>query len=1029
MSDSERDFSSDEEQDTKEVKHEEEYEEDDDYDEEYEHPTKKSRSARNMFIDTEAAVDDEEEEEEEEEDYERSEEAEAASIEKSYLDERSHRQLDRSRQYQDEMDAEELAEQINQRYKSQSQGFRGNVDHVPQNLLMPDVKDPKLWCIRCKPGKERDIVFNMMRKYFDMEYSQHPVQILSIFTRDNLKGYLYVESESKAFVQRAIEQTNNVYMSRMTLVPIKEMTDVLTIRGKESEIKPGSWARVKRGKYAGDLCQIIEISESTDAVRIKIIPRLELKKKGIMGDKKRKKETERPPQKLFNPNDVDKSDHQLSKSKGYWIYGSDMFNKEGYLEKEMKIISLDINGINPTLDEITKFSGGAIGENQMDLAELSITSGSAIASTEDFFVGEHVEVTEGELINLHGIVKSVDNEIVSIIPADSEELDTGLLTFPANQLRKRFLEGDHVKVINGKHKDETGLVLKIVGSIITVLSDLTLKEIVVFSKDLRAATEITSTVSTIGPYDIHDLVQIGYNNVGVIIKIDRDMCKVLDNYGQVQQISSKNLGQKHNRKALATDAHGNTISPGDTVQTTDLQKRKAVILHVYRGLAFLYSREYPENEGVFYEKTDNILLVNGKNMKDDDGFAKPFGSYSKRNNSQNRNNRRNNFGGRGGGRGRRGRDSILGKTVTLKSGPFKGYLGIVKDCTDDMVRVELHTNSKIIPTERSNVQLQGENQDNQNHYGGYSGRISDGGRTPMYSGAKTPRTPSYRYDGSTPNPYSDGSKTPAWDAGSRTPGYSMGSKTPAWDADSSANSRNNYGQSSYSNSLSDNVSSNYGNIPATPAYGTVATPADVETPYNPTTPAPFTPSIPQTPGGIPSTPGGPLYPNAGSVRPTTPYTPADYTPGTQFTNPATPFMPTGGDYALSEVDEILPTVTDDWATEEIEVTIVPCEEDRFNYGVYDGQHGVIEKVERHNCRVILNQNNSVLDIPTKFLKPVYPDKKKQQVKIISGKYKNKIGNLHSIDGSDAIVRMLNASDITILNLNMLAKYHPLIIKE
>jgi len=38
----------------------------------YQHPAKKSRSARNMFIDTEAAVDDEEEEEEEEEDYDRS---------------------------------------------------------------------------------------------------------------------------------------------------------------------------------------------------------------------------------------------------------------------------------------------------------------------------------------------------------------------------------------------------------------------------------------------------------------------------------------------------------------------------------------------------------------------------------------------------------------------------------------------------------------------------------------------------------------------------------------------------------------------------------------------------------------------------------------------------------------------------------------------------------------------------------------------------------------------------------------------
>ncbi|ORX44147.1 transcription elongation factor Spt5 [Piromyces finnis] len=1010
MSDSERENYSDEEiEHNSKLKQEDDYDEDDDYDEEYE-----SRSARNMFIDTEAAVDDEEEEEEEE-DYDRKEAEAAASIEKSYLDERSHRQLDRSRQYQDEMDAEELAEQFKQRYASQSHGFRGNVDHVPQNLLMPD------------PGKERDIVFNMMRKYFDMEYSEHPVQILSIFTRDNLKGYLYIESESKAFVQKAIEQTNNVYMSRMTLVPIQEMTDVLTIRSKEAEIKPGSWARVKRGKYQGDLCQIIEITESTDAVRVKIIPRLELKKKGLLDNKKRKKEEGRPPQKLFNPNDVDKSDHNLSKSKGYWIYGSDMFNKDGYLEKEMKIISLDTNNINPTLDEITKFTGGAIGENQTDLAELSITSGTAVASTEDFFVGEHVEVTEGELINLHGIVKSVDNDIVSIIPADSEELDTGVLTFAANQLRKRFLEGDHVKVINGKHKDETGLVLKIVGTIITVLSDLTLKEIVVFSKDLKAAAEITSTIATIGPYDIHDLVQIGYNNVGVIIKIERDMCKVLDNYGQVQTISSKNLGQKHNRKGLASDAYGNTISPGDTVQTTDSQKRKAVILHVYRGLAFLYSREYPENEGVFYEKTDNILLVNGKNMKDDDGFSKPFGSYSRKNfqnRNNNNNNRRNNIRGRG---GRRGRDNLLGRTVTLTKGPFKGYLGIVKDCSGDMVRVELHTNSKVITAPRDEVHEQGENYSNQNYsHGGYSGRISDGGRTPMYSGAKTPRTPSYRYDGSktpsyrydgsTPNPYSDGSKTPAWDAGSRTPGYNMGSKTPAWDADSSANSRNSYGQSSYSNSESG--TSNYAQIPATPAYGA----ADVETPYNPATPAPFTPSIPQTPG-IPSTPG-PLYPNTGSVRPTTPFTPADYTPGTQFTNPATPFMPTGGDYALSNVDDLLPTATDDWATEEIEVVIVPKNGEEFNFGVYNNQHGVIEKVDKHHCQVILDQNNSNITIPTKFLEPVCPDQKKQQVKVIIGKNRNQIGNLHSIDGNDGIVRMVNASDIKCMNLKALAKYRP-----
>lgn len=700
-----------------------------------------------------------------------------------------------------------------------------------------------------------------------------------------------------------------------------------------------------------------------------------------------------------------------------------MFNKEGYLEKEMKIVSLDTEGINPTLDEITKFTGGAINENEVDLAELSITSGSAVPTTDDFYVGEHVEVTNGELINLHGVVKSIDNEIINIEPADGS-LETGLLSFAANQLRKRFLEGDHVKVINGKHKDETGLVIKISNSIVTIVSDLTLKEIVVFSKDLRAATEITSTVSVVGQYDIHDLVHIGYNNVGVIIKIDRDMCRVLDNYGKIQNVSFKRLGQKLTRKPMGTDAHGNTIAIGDTVQTSGLQKKKGIILHIYRGLVFMYSREYTDNEGVFYEKSENVVLISGKgvsniNNKDNDGFAKPFGSF------------KNNFqhNGRNGGNNRfnrrRRNDSLAGKTVTISRGPFKGYLGIVKDSNEEQVRVELHTNSKVVSVPRDNIQIQGENYaaSGNNNYGNYSGRISDGGRTPMYSGAKTP---SYRYDGSTPNPYSDGSKTPAWDAGSRTPGYNMGSKTPAWDADSTSNNRPtpSYSGSNYSSSIGENQSSNFSRIPATPAYGAVATPGDVETPYNPATPAPFTPSIPQTPGGIPSTPG-PLYPNAGSARPTTPFTPSEFTPGTQFTNPATPFMPTGGDYALSELDELLPTATDDWATEEIEVVIVPNKDEKYSYGVYDGQHGVIEKVDNHVCQVILDQNNSNMSIPTKFLEPVCPDQKKQQVKVIMGKYKNQIGNLHSIDGPDGIVRMFNASDIKCMNLKALAKYRPI----
>ena len=50
-----------------------------------------------------------------------------------------------------------------------------------------------------------------------------------------------------------------------------------------------------------------------------------------------------------------------------------------------------------------------------------------------------------------------------------------------------------------------------------------------------------------------------------------------------------------------------------------------------------------------------------------------------------------NFGGRfgGGGRGGRGHDALVGKCIKIKSGPYKGYRGRVKEVTGVLVRVEL----------------------------------------------------------------------------------------------------------------------------------------------------------------------------------------------------------------------------------------------------------------------------------------------------------------------------------------------------
>jgi transcription elongation factor SPT5 len=105
-----------------------------------------------------------------------------------------------------------------------------------------------------------------------------------------------------AHVISAVQGMSNVYASKIRLVPVNEMVDCLTIKVKTTELKVGSWVRMKRGKYAGDLGQVLEVSEIGDTATIKLIPRLDLSKD--VSAKRKGGVDIRHPQKLFNINDV-----------------------------------------------------------------------------------------------------------------------------------------------------------------------------------------------------------------------------------------------------------------------------------------------------------------------------------------------------------------------------------------------------------------------------------------------------------------------------------------------------------------------------------------------------------------------------------------------------------------------------------------------------------------------------------------------------------------------------------------------------
>ncbi|KAJ3361315.1 transcription elongation factor spt5 [Kappamyces sp. JEL0680] len=183
-------------------------EEDDDDDEEEDdgRPKKKQKrkmNARSIFIEDQARVDDEDEDDDDDDAEDGFEYADdGVDAEQTFRDQARYRKLDKQRDQQQDEDAEVIAARLKERY-GRTAGFgefRGDSSTTPQAVLIPSVNDPKLWMVKCKPGAEKTIVFNLCRKFLNLENSKKPLEIMSCFYRDSLKGYIYIEADRQAHV-------------------------------------------------------------------------------------------------------------------------------------------------------------------------------------------------------------------------------------------------------------------------------------------------------------------------------------------------------------------------------------------------------------------------------------------------------------------------------------------------------------------------------------------------------------------------------------------------------------------------------------------------------------------------------------------------------------------------------------------------------------------------------------------------------------------------------------------------------------
>ncbi|KAE8731825.1 putative transcription elongation factor SPT5-like protein 2 [Hibiscus syriacus] len=880
-------------------------------------------------------------------------------------------------------DVEALERSIQARYaRSSHTEYDEETTDVEQQALLPSVRDPKLWMVKCAIGRERETAVCLMQKFIDKGTE---LQIRSVIALDHLKNYIYVEADKEAHVREAVKGLRNIFATKIMLVPIREMTDVLSVESKAIDLSRDTWVRMKIGTYKGDLAQVVDVDNVRQRVTVKLIPRIDLQALAnkLEGREIAKKKAFVPPPRFMNVDEVRelhiRVEHRRDPVTGaYFENIGGMLFKDGFLYKTVSMKSISAQNIKPTFDELEKFrTPNASGGEMVGLSTLF--SNRKIGH---FMKGDAVIVVKGDLKNLKGWVEKVEEENVHIRPEMKGLPKT--LAVNEKELCKYFEPGNHVKVVSGTKEGATGMVVKVEQHVLIILSDTTKEHIRVFADDVIESSEVTTGITKIGEYELHDLVLLDNNSFGVIIRVESEAFQVLKGVPERPDVSLVKLREikcKLEKKFNVQDKYRNTVSVKDVVRILEgpCKGKQGSVEHIYKGVLFVYDRHHLEHAGFICAKADSCCLVGGSRSNGDrnGGSLSRFGGFkapprvppSPRRFS--RGGPPFDSGGRHRG-GRGGHDALVGTTVKIRQGPYKGYRGRVVDIKGQSVRVELESQMKVVTGKYSDTSRYGMGSETPMHPSRtplhpYMTPMRDPGATPIHDGMRTPmRDKAW-------NPY--GPMSPPrdnWEEGNpaswgTSPQYQPGSPpSRAYEAPTPG--------SGWAGTPGDNY-----NEAGTPRDSTSAY-ANAPSPYMPSTPSgqPITLSsgsyIPGTPGGQPMTPGTGLDMMSPVI-------------GADSEGPL--FMPDILVNVRKSGDETL---------------------------------GIIQ--EDGSCKVALGSHgsgDSVIAMPSEM--EIVPPRKSDKIIIMGGSLRGATGKLIGVDGTDGIVRIDDSLDVKILDLVILAKLH------
>ena len=128
----------------------------------------------------------------------------------------------------------------------------------------------------------------------------------------------------------------------------------------------------------------------------------------------------------------------------------------------------------------------------------------------------------------------------------------------------------------------------------------------------------------------------------------------------------------------ALDSMRNPIQKNDSVRIADgvNKGKRGTIVHIYKNIAFLYNPEQIASNGLFVDKTRNLVLLGAELLKGNNEVSKE--------------------GRRKMGKGNSRQEGPRYSFVRITEGPYKGYQGIVVEQTKEYVKIELASKSKTV---------------------------------------------------------------------------------------------------------------------------------------------------------------------------------------------------------------------------------------------------------------------------------------------------------------------------------------------